>query len=69
MTQPTQINVIHSKQRLSYYPFAVNKERCNWSCNTFNYLSNRIRVSKKTENVNLSIFNMIAGINASKTLT
>ena len=71
MTQPTVIN-LHPNEyihRLSYYPFLVNIDRCIRSYNTFNYLCNKIRISKKTENLNLSICNMITGINASKTLT
>ena len=39
------------------------------SCNTLNDLSNRICVPNKTEGLNLNVFNMIAGINESKTLT
>ena len=27
-------------QRLRYYPFAVNLDRCVWSCNTLNYVQN-----------------------------
>ena len=39
------------------------------SCNTLNDLSNKVYVPNKTENLNLSVFNMITGINESKTLT
>ena len=42
--------------------------RCIGSCNTLDYLSNKACVSNKTEDLNLSMFNMIAGINESKTL-
>ena len=51
-----------------YYPFAVKLDRCVGSCSTPNDLSNKVCVSNKTENLNLSIFNMIMGINESKTL-
>ena len=40
--------------------------RCSY---TLNYLSNKVRIPHKTEDLNLSVFNMITGINASKTLT
>ena len=52
-----------------YYPFAVKLDRCVGSCNTLNDLSNKVCIPNKTENLNLSVFNMITGINASKTLT
>ena len=38
-------------------------------CNTLNDLSNNVCVPNKTEDLNLSVFNMITGINESKTLT
>ena len=38
-------------------------------CYTLNNLSNKACVSNKTEDLNLSVFNMITGINESKTLT
>ena len=38
------------------------------SFRTLNDLSNRLRVWNKTEDLNSSIFNMIPGINESKTL-
>ena len=39
------------------------------SYNTFNDLSNRVCIPKKTGDLNLSDFNMIAGINEYKILT
>ena len=39
------------------------------SCNTLNYVSNRVCVQSKTANLNLSVFNLVTGINKSKTLT
>ena len=45
-----------------YYPFAVKLDRCVGSCNTLNDLSNKIYVPSKTEDLNLSVFNMIAAI-------
>ena len=47
----------------------VNLDRCIGSCNTLNSSSNKIYVPNKTEDINLSMFNMITGINESKELT
>ena len=71
MTQPTLINLHPNKyiQGLQYHPFAINLDRCMESCNTLNYVSNRVCVQSKTKNLNLSVFNLITGINKSKTLT
>ena len=44
-------------------------DRCVGSCNTLNDLSNNVCVPNKTEDLNLSMFNIIAGINQSKILT
>ena len=41
---------------------------CVRSWNTLNDLSNKVYVPRKTEDLNLSIFNMITGTNESKTL-
>ena len=43
--------------------------RCVRSCNAPNDLSNKVCVPNKTEDLNLSVFNMITRINESKTLT
>ena len=56
-------------QEFHYYPFAVKLDRCGGSCNTLNDLSNKGCVPNKTEDLNLNVFNMITGINESKTLT
>ena len=71
MIQPTLIN-LHSNeysQEFHYYPFSVNWDRCAASCNTLNDLSNKVCVPNKTEDLNLSVFNMIIEINESKILT
>ena len=39
-----------------------------WSCNALNDLFNELYVPNKMEDLNLSIFNIIAGINESKAL-
>ena len=70
MAGPTLIylNPNECNQRLSYYPFMVNLDRCNGICNTINDISRRTCVSNKTEVVNLSAFNIIARINKSSAL-
>ena len=49
MTQRTLINLHPSEysQKLHYYPFSVNLDRCVESCNTLDDLSNRICVPNK----------------------
>ena len=71
ITQHTLINLDPNEysQELHYYPFAVYLDRCLGSCNTLNDLSNKVYVANKTGDLNLSVLNMIAGINESKTLT
>ena len=68
--QPTIINLHPNaySQEFHHYPFAVKLDRCIGSCNTLNDLSNKVCVSN-TEDLNLSMFNMITGINESKILT
>ena len=65
MTQPTLINLHPNEysQELHYDPFAVKLDTCVGSCNTLNDLSNKVCVPYKTEDLNLSVFNMITGIN------
>ena len=71
MIQLTLINLDPNEysQEFWYYPFAVKLDRCVGSCITLNDLSNKVCVPNKTEDLNLSMFNMITGINESKTLT
>ena len=70
-TQPTLINLHPNKyaQGLPCYPSGVNLERYIGTCNTLNDLSKKVCVPNKTKKLNLSVFNIITGINASKTLT
>ena len=70
MTQPNHINLHPNEhsQKFHYYPFAVKLDRCVESCNGLNYLSNEVYVPNKTEDSNLSVLNIITGINGSKTL-
>ena len=69
--QPTLINLHPNEysQEFHYYPFAVKLDRCVGNCNNINDLSNKVCIPNKTEDLNLSVFNMITGINESKTLT
>ena len=52
-----------------YHPYAAKFNRCVGNCNTLNELSNNVCVPNKKEYLNLSLFNMVTGINESKTLT
>ena len=56
-------------QVLHHYPFAVNLERCVGMCNILNDSSNKVCILNKTEDLNLSVFNVVAGIKKLKTLT
>ena len=60
-TQPTLIHLHLNEytQSLPYYPFAVDLDRCIESCNALNDLSNKVCFPNKTEDLNLSVFNMI----------
>ena len=70
MIQPTLINLHPNEysEHFHYYPFAAKLDRCVRNCNTLNDLSNKVCVRNKTEDLNRSVFNMITGINGSKTL-
>ena len=63
--QPTFISLHPNEysQEFHYDSFTVKLDKCVGSCNTLNDLSNEICVPDKTEDLNLSIFNMITGIN------
>ena len=56
-------------QKFHYYPFSVKLDRYVGSCNTLIDLSDKVYIQNKTEDLNLSVFNMITVINQSKTLT
>ena len=68
--QPILINLHTNEysQEFDYYPFVVKLDRCAGSCNTINDLSYKASVPNKAEGLNIRVFNMIAGINESKTL-
>ena len=71
MTQPTFINLDANdySQEFNFYLFAVKLDRCVGSCNTTNDLSKKVCIPNKTEDLNLSVFNIITEINESKALT
>ena len=71
LIQATFINLHPNEysQEFHYYPFVFKLDRCVGSCNTLNDLSNEACVPNKRVDLNLSVFNMITGINESKTLT
>ena len=62
------LNPNESGQEFHYSPFPVKLHRCVGSCNTLNHFSNKVCVPNKTEDLILGMFNMITGINASKTV-
>ena len=63
--QPTLINLHPTgcSQESLYYPFPVELDRSVGNCNTLNGLFNKVYVPNKTEDLNLSMFNMITGKN------
>ena len=65
MTRPTIISLSPDEydNGLCYNPYMVNLDRCNKSCNTFDNPSGRICVPNKTKSINISVFDMITGIN------
>ena len=69
--QPPLINLNCNKypQEWHYYPPAVKLDRCVGSCDTMNDLPNKVCVPNKAEDLNLRVFNMITGVNESKTFT
>ena len=68
MTHPTLINLRPKEysQIFHYYPFAV---KLYGYVGSFNGLFNKACVPNKIQDLNLSVFNMITGINNSKIST
>ena len=60
---------IESFKEFHYCTSAVKLDRCFGNCNALNCLSNKVCVPNKTEDLNLSMFNMTTRINELKTLT
>ena len=71
ITQPILINLHPNEyaKALRCCLFAVNLDKCMGSCNTLKDLPTRICDPNKKEGLNLSVFNMITGINDLKILT
>ena len=71
MIQPSLFNLHPNEysQEFHYYRFTVKLDRCVASCNALIDLFNKVCVPNKTEDLNLSVFNMIIIISESKTLT
>ena len=71
LIQPFLVNLPPNEysQEFYYYPFVIKLDSCVGNCNTLNDLSNKVYVLKKTEDLNLNMCNMIAGINELKRLT
>ena len=68
--QFTHVN-LHSNeynQKFHYYPFLMKIDSCIEICDTLIDLSNRVCIPNKTEDLNLSVFNITIKINESKTL-
>ena len=61
----TNLHPNEYSQELHYYQFSV---RCVESCNNLNDLSNNVYVKNKTEDLYLSVLNLIKGTNESKAL-
>ena len=70
MIQPTLFNLDFSEysQEFHYYPFVGKLDQFVASYNTLNDLASKVCVPNKTEGLNLSVFNLIRGINESKKL-
>ena len=64
MTRPTLIdfNPDEYNQGLRYYPFMVNLDRCNGTCNGLDDLSDKKCVQYKTEDLDLTAFDMATRI-------
>ena len=71
MIQPTLFNLHPNEysQEFHHYLYSVRLGRFVGSCNTLNDLSNKVYVLNKTEDLNLSVLNMITWMNKSKILT
>ena len=71
MIQPTLINLHPNEYSEEFHCslFTVKLDRYVGSCNIHNDLFNKVYIPNKTEDLNLSVFNMITDINESKTLT
>ena len=67
LVRPNLIDL--NPNELYYYPFMVSLDRCDGSCNTLDYPSDRLCVPNRAEDVNLNVFKMITRMNEAKALT
>ena len=67
MTKSIPIDVNPNKPH--FYPFMASLNRCNGSCNTLDYLPDRICVLNKADDLNLVVFDLITRINWETALT
>ena len=68
---PTLID-LHSNednQEFHFYPFGFKLDRCVGRCSAINDLSNKVCLPNKTEDLNLTVLNMITETKESKNLT
>ena len=61
--------MLRIKKRVRYYPFPLDLDLFTGICNALNDTSGTICAPNTIEDVNLSLFDMIAGINESKPLS
>ena len=64
MVRPSLIDL--NPGELKYYPFKISLYECNGSCNV---LSSKISVVRKTKEINVKVFNMIANKNEAKAMS
>ena len=66
---PINLHPNEYNQEFHYYSFAVKLDGCVGSCDALNDLSNEVCIPNKTADLNLSMFNMIAGIDLMEKLS
>ena len=68
MIQPALVSLHPNEysEEFHYYRFVVKLDRCVGSCNILKDLSSKVCAPNKTKYLNLSVFNMITGINELK---
>ena len=64
--RPTLIEL--NPTELNYYPYMVSLDKCNGIRNAVDDLPTKMYVPRKTKDVNVKVFNMIARINEVTTL-
>lgn len=68
LTALIYLNPDEYSQDLNCYPVLVKTDKCNGSCNTLNDFLSIICVPDKTDDLSLHVFDMITGIDKSKTI-